>query len=182
MSEKLKTDGEKDAKVTNEESVSNTPNDSQSRIEILKLYPSKGEGGSWLYGIILMMGGVLFFILGLLELLNISFIYAYLVDQGLTDIAVMLPVMGVPNFAISFFAVIAGYGLIVDQEWGWGIAMFILVYTATQSIVNITATVINLSYNPSLIISNVFFWLSIFSLVIAVVGLIYLGLTKYKYA
>ncbi len=150
--------------------------------EKIKETASKGEGGSWLYGIILMAAGVFVIVLGVLDLLNISFIHNYLVDQGYSDIAAMLPTMGVTNFIIGLFSVIAGYGLIIDQEWGWGIAMFILVYVAAQSIVYIAETALNLAMNPSLLLASAVFWVAVVAAIISIIGLVYLGLTKYKYA
>jgi hypothetical protein len=150
--------------------------------EKLKGAPSKGEGGSWLYGIILMAAGAFIIVLGVMDMLNMNFIYNYLNDTGLSDLAAMLPTVGVTNFIIGIFAVIAGYGLIIDQEWGWGIAMFILVYTAAQAIVYLANTAVSLSLSPSLLLASVVFWVSLITVIIAVVGLIYLGLTKYKYA
>jgi len=42
--------------------------------EKLKGAPSKGEGGSWLYGILLMDAGVFVIVLGVLDLLNMNFV------------------------------------------------------------------------------------------------------------
>ena len=94
----------------------------------------------------------------------------------------LLPTVGITNFVIGLFAILGGYGLIIDQEWGWGISMLILVYTATQSVVYLINTIISMSVNPSLLIVSAIFWVALAVLVIAIVGLIYLGLTKYKYA
>ncbi|NVM29603.1 MAG: hypothetical protein HWN65_12245 [Candidatus Helarchaeota archaeon] len=137
----------------------------------LKGLPSKGEGGSWLYGIILMATGAFIIALGVLDLLNIDAISDLLISLGLTDWTAMLPTLGITNFVIGAFAFIAGYGLIEDQEWAWGISMFILVYIAAQSIVYIvTSTTVGVLA------------VSIVATAVAAVGLVYLGLTKYKYA
>jgi hypothetical protein len=144
--------------------------------------PSKGAGGSWLYGIILMAAGAFIIVLGVMDLLNMNFITTYLIDQGYGDIAAMLPTTGVINFVIGVFAIIGGYGLIADQEWGWGISMFILVYTAAQAIIYMINTINNLGMNPSSILASAVFWISIVATVVAIVGLVYLGLTKEKYA
>lgn len=144
--------------------------------------PSKGEGGSWLYGIILMAAGAFIIALGVMDLLNMNFISTYLIDQGYSDIAAMLPTTGVINFVIGFFAIIGGYGLIADQEWGWGISMLILVYTAAQAIIYAINTINNLAMNPSLILASAVFWIAIIAVVVAIVGIVYLGLTKEKYA
>ena len=73
--------------------------------------------------------------------------------------------------------------LIAIGEFRWaGIAMLILVYTAVQSTVYIATNVIPMLINPSDLISSASFWVGIIVLIIAVIGIVYLGLTKYKYA
>ena len=148
----------------------------------LKRYFSKGEGGSWLYGIILMATGAFIIVLGVLDILNIDFISDFLLSQGWADWAAMLPTMGVTNFIVGSFAVIAGYGLVIDQEWGWGIAMFILVYTAGQATVRVVSSVNELLLSPSSLNALGTLVVATVATVVAVVGLAYLGLTKYKYA
>ncbi|MHA1270039.1 MAG: hypothetical protein ACTSPY_09665 [Candidatus Helarchaeota archaeon] len=143
---------------------------------------SKGKGGSWLYGFILMAGGIMMLILGMVDLMGYNFIYNYLVSVGYSDIASSLPVAGVMNFVVGVFAIIAGYGLIIDQEWAWGIAMFILVYATIQSIVYIIQNYLSYLTSPSLLLAQTMFWVSIVIVIVAIAGLIYLGLTKYKYA
>jgi hypothetical protein len=152
--------------------------------EKLKEAPSKGAGGSWLYGIILMAAGAFVIVLGVLDLLNMNFIHNYLLSEvpGGAEIAALLPTVGVTNFVIGIFAIIGGYGLIIDQEWGWGISMLILVYTTAQAMVYMITNLISLSLNPSLIIASAVFWISLVTTIVAILGIVYLGLTKYKYA
>ena len=154
-------------------------NEEKSREELKKI--SKGKGGSWLYGFILMASGVLILVLGVMDLLNYNFIWNYIASEipDGAQIAEMIPVAGVTNFVIGIFAVIGGYGLIIDQEWAWGISMLILAYTAVQAIVYIAS---NISASPSDIFGQTSFYVGIVVLIIAIGGLIYLGLTKYKYA
>ena len=151
----------------------------KTREELKKI--SKGKGGSWIYGIILMLGGVLLLALGILDLLGYSWIYNYLISIALNDLAAALPVAGIMNFVIGLFAVISGYGLIIDQEWAWGIAMLILVYSAVQAVIYIIQNYLSLLLSPSILIDQAMFWVSISVLIVAITGLIYLGLTKYKY-
>ena len=148
----------------------------------LKRYFSKGEGGSWLYGIILIATGAFVIVLGVLNILNIDYISDFLISQGWADWAAMLPTMGVTNFVVGTFAVIAGYGLVIDQEWGWGIAMFILVYTAAQAIVQIAHSANELLISPTSLNALGTLVVASIATAVAVVGLVYLGLTKYKYA
>jgi hypothetical protein len=150
--------------------------------EKLKNAPSKGEGGSWLYGILLMAAGGFVIVLGILDLLNMNFIYNYLVGTGNPDLAAMLPTVGITNFIIGIFAIIGGYGLIIDQEWGWGISMLILVYTAAQAAIYLVNSAIELSISPSSLNALAVAIVSGITIVVAAVGMIYLGLTKYKYA
>lgn len=155
-------------------------NEEKSREELKKI--SKGKGGSWLFGFVLMAGGVLILVLGVLDLLNYNFIWNYISDIVGSEVAGMIPLAGVTNFVIGIFAVIAGYGLIVDQEWAWGISMLILAYTGVQAVVYIATNTLPIITNPSDLLASASFWVGIVVLIISIAGLIYLGLTKYKYA
>ena len=143
---------------------------------------SKGKGGSWLYGFILMGTGVLLLILGILELLGYSYIYSFLVANGQEDVAVMLSIGGILSLVVAMFAIAGGFGLIIDQEWAWGISMLVLTYTIAASILNLIESNLSLSVNPSDVNASAIFLTSIVMVVVAAIGVIYLGLTKYKYA
>lgn len=154
----------------------------RSREELKQI--SKGKGGSWIFGFVLMASGVLVLVLGVMDLLNYSFIWNYITSEvpGGSEIANMIPVAGVTNFVIGIFAVIAGYGLIIDQEWAWGISMLTFTFTAVQATVYIATNYLPMITSPSDLLANSAFWIGIVVLIISVAGLIYLGLTKYKYA
>ncbi len=134
---------------------------------------SKGEGGSWLYGIILMIAGGLIALIGVLQLCGIN-IFASL---GIPDI---LGVLGYAEILIGAWGFIGGIGLIKDQEWGWGISLVVLSYVIvkfiTDVIVGIQAAL------SSGIWTNWTLWIEIATVAIAAVGIVYLLLTKYKYA
>ncbi len=143
---------------------------------------SKGKGGSWLYGFILMGSGIFITVLGILELMNYSLVYTLLVENGVEDFAVMMSIGGVMNFIIAIFAIGAGFGLIIDQEWAWGISMLVLVFSTGVSIKNIIERFMSLGINPNDPLAVGIIVISFVIIGISVVGLIYLGLTKYKYA
>ncbi|MBD3230183.1 MAG: hypothetical protein GF329_18535 [Candidatus Lokiarchaeota archaeon] len=154
----------------------------RSREELKKI--SKGKGGSWVFGFVLMASGILILILGVMDLLNFNFIWNYIstvVPDG-SEIANMIPVAGVTNFVIGIFAIIGGYGLIIDQEWAWGISMLILTYTAVQAVVYIATNFLPMITSPSDLLASSTFWVGLVVLIISVIGIIYLGITKYKYA
>ncbi len=143
---------------------------------------SKGEGGSWLYGFILMGSGIIIIVLGMLELLNYTFVYNLLVSAGQEQYAALMPIGGVMNFVVGMFAIVAGFGLIIDQEWAWGMSMLILVFNIILSVVNIIQTNLIIEVSPSEPYSIAILGVSIALIIVSIVGLIYLGLTKYRYA
>jgi len=143
---------------------------------------SKGKGGSWLYGFILMGLGILVIALGLLDLLNYNEVAGFLTDNGFADLALMIAIPGVVNFVIGLFSVIAGFGLIIDQEWAWGISMLILCYSTVMGAVYAFQQTASISVNPSNVWSLPIISISIVVIIISIAGLLYLGLTKYKYA
>ena len=143
---------------------------------------SKGKGGSWLYGFILMGSGVLLTILGILELLGYSYIYSFLVSNGQEDVAVMMSIGGIMSLVVAMFAIAGGFGLIIDQEWAWGISMLVLTYTIAASILNLIESMLSLGVNPSDTNASAILAVSIVMIIVAGIGVVYLGLTKYKYA
>ncbi|HUX99871.1 MAG TPA: hypothetical protein VMV49_09975 [Candidatus Deferrimicrobium sp.] len=153
----------------------------EENIEELKL-KSKGKGGSWLYGFILMATGVFLIILGMLDLLGYSYVYNFLVTNGLSDVAIMMSIGGIMNFVVGMFAVVGGFGLIIDQEWAWGMSMLVLTYTIVLSIKNIIESNLSLGVNPSDTNSVAVLWVSVIVTIVSIAGLAYLGLTKHKYA
>ena len=143
---------------------------------------SKGKGGSWLYGFILMGTGTLLTILGILELLGYSYIYSFLVANGQEDVAVMLSIGGILNLVVAMFAIAGGFGLIIDQEWAWGISMLVLTYTIGASILNIIESTLSLGVNPSDTYAAAILGVSMIMIIVGAIGVVYLGLTKSKYA
>ncbi|MFX1294235.1 MAG: hypothetical protein ACFFD2_05180 [Promethearchaeota archaeon] len=129
-----------------------------------------------------MASGVIITILGILELLNYSYVYSVLVANEVEDLAVMMSIGGIMNLVIAIFAIAAGFGLIIDQEWAWGISMLILVYTTVVSIKNIIESNLSLAISPSGGYAAAILIVSIVMIIVSVIGLIYLGLTKSKYA
>ena len=143
---------------------------------------SKGEGGSWAYGFILMAIGAFLTALGILELLNYSYVFSFLMENEQQDVAVMLSITGIMSLVIAMFAIAGGFGLIIDQEWAWGISMLVLTYSAVVSVINVIQSNMSLGVNPSDTIAMAIMVVSIAIIVVSAIGLVYLGLTKYKYA
>jgi hypothetical protein len=79
---------------------------------------SKGEGGSWLYGIILILSGGFIFLTGLLNALGISLLSDLLTSIA-PELAFLAGIAGYTNMAIGVWGIIGGVGLIKDQEWRW---------------------------------------------------------------
>ena len=129
-----------------------------------------------------MGSGIFVIILGMLELLNYSFVYALLVSAGQEQSAALMPVGGIMHFFVGMFAIVGGFGLIVDQEWAWGMSMLILTYTTALSILNIVQTNMILAVSPSEPYAAGILGVSIALVISSIVGLVYLGLTKYRYA
>jgi hypothetical protein len=121
---------------------------------------SKGEGGSWLYGIILIIVGGFIATVGLLNLLGISI---------LADLMALILVIGA-------WGVIGGIGLIKDQEWGWGISLVVLSAVIVTFLTNVITMFSGALFN------DVILWIQFAAVVIAAIGIVYLLLTKYKYA
>ncbi|MHA1130201.1 MAG: hypothetical protein ACTSQI_17385 [Candidatus Helarchaeota archaeon] len=136
---------------------------------------SKGEGGSWLYGIILILSGGFVIITGILNLLGYNPIVAWLP----VDLQYLASTTSYLSMAIGVWGIIGGIGLIKDQEWGWGIALVILslviVMFAVDVVVGIMAAVQTMNW------TDINLWVKLVALIIAAVGIVYLLLTKEKY-
>jgi len=138
---------------------------------------SKGEGGSWLYGLILIIAGAFIVITGILNLLGLNPLGAIVPPEliGLVGIT------GWSSILIGAWGFIGGVGLIKDQEWGWGISLVVLSYVIVSYLADFIAVISALLAGtiPALGLVQ---WMEIVAVVIATVGIVYLLLTKYKYA
>lgn len=137
---------------------------------------SKGEGGSWLYGLILILAGAFIVITGILNLLGMNPISIYLATIN-PELAVLGSTSGWMSIVIGAWGFIGGVGLIKDQEWGWGISLVVL----SIVIVTYISDVITVLSTPG-VIPSIIQWIEIAAVVIAAIGIVYLLLTKYKYA
>ena len=133
---------------------------------------SKGEGGSWLFGIILILAGAFIVITGILNLLGFNPIQDWLP----LDLQYLAGVTGYVEIAIGGWGLIGGVGLIKDQEWGWGISLVVLSVVIVKYVADVIAGIMALDWE------NVNLWLKLVAVIICAVGIVYLGLTKYKYA
>ncbi|NVM27418.1 MAG: hypothetical protein HWN65_01140 [Candidatus Helarchaeota archaeon] len=133
---------------------------------------SRGEGGSWLYGIILVLAGGFIVITGILNLAGFNPILDWLP----VDLKYLAGVSGYVEMAIGTWGIVGGVGLIKDQEWGWGISLVVLSLVIVKYLSDVIAGIMALDWN------NINLWLKLVAVIIAAVGMVYLGLTKYKYA
>ena len=135
---------------------------------------SKGEGGSWLYGLILIIAGAFIVITGILNLLGLNPLGAILPPEliGLAGIT------GWSSILIGAWGFIGGVGLIKDQEWGWGISLVVL---SVVIVTYLTDVITILSLMPA-IMPTIVQWIELGAVVVSAVGIVYLLLTKYKYA
>ena len=124
---------------------------------------SKGEGGSWLYGLILIIAGGFILISGLLNALGISALGDLLgtIDPALSVLASSL---GYIYLAIGAWGVIGGIGLIKDQEWGWGISLVVLSSVIVAFLADAITAIMTLTFDLIAIIKVV-------TVVIAAVGI-----------
>ncbi len=136
---------------------------------------SKGEGGSWLYGIILMLAGGFVVITGILNLLGFNPI----VDWLPSELQYLASTTSYLYIGIGAWGVIGGIGLIKDQEWGWGISLVILslviIMFAAEVVVGLMAAIQTADW------SDISLWIKLVALIVAAVGIVYLLSTKEKY-
>ncbi|TFF85945.1 MAG: hypothetical protein EU551_02980 [Promethearchaeota archaeon] len=137
---------------------------------------SKGKGGSWLYGLLLILSGGFIVVTGLLATFGIDI-------TGLLPLgSSVIVTQGLLELLIGAWGIIGGIGLIKDQEWGWGISLVILTVVILKTITQVINGIINLITDPLATAMEFLFWLYFVPFVVAVVGIIYLLATKYKYA
>jgi hypothetical protein len=139
---------------------------------------SKGKGGSWLYGILLILSGAFILVMGILNILGFNPIAGLLPSEfsGLVGIS------GYRDLVIGAWGIIGGVGLIKDQEWGWGVSLVVLSVVIVLTITNVITGIMAVIGGDLTGLYTITFWLYIVPFIIAVVGIIYLLATKYKYA
>jgi len=139
---------------------------------------SKGEGGSWLYGLILMIAGGFILINGILNALGITFLAGYLalVDP---ELAVLATSLGYIYLAIGAWGIIGGIGLIKDQEWGWGISLVVLSSVIVAFLADVVSAIMTMALFATF---DLVIIIKLVAIIIAIVGIVYLLLTKEKYA
>jgi len=135
---------------------------------------SSEKGGSWLYGLILIIAGAFILITGILNVIGFNPIY----DLLPPEYQYLAGVSGYTNIAIGAWALIGGYGLIKDQEWGWGISLVVLSLVIVSYISEVIAGF--LAFN--IYMTDINFWLKFVALIIAAIGIVYLLATKKRYA
>ncbi|MFX1293792.1 MAG: hypothetical protein ACFFD2_02870 [Promethearchaeota archaeon] len=132
---------------------------------------SKGEGGSWLYGIILIVAGGFILLTGILNIIGFNPI----ADLLPADLAYLAGASSYVNIAIGVWGIIGGYGLIKDQEWGWGISLVVLSLVIVSFITDVITGLMAADF------ANINLWIKLIALIIAGVGIVYLIMNKEKY-
>jgi len=140
--------------------------------EVERMSESKGEGGSWLYGILLILAGGFIVVTGIMNLVG----YNPLLPLVPEEYWPFLSVTSYLYIALGAWGVIGGIGLIKDQEWGWGISLVVLSVVIVAFVSEVIAGFMTANW------TNIIFWIKFAALVVAAVGIVYLLLTKYKYA
>lgn len=143
---------------------------------------SSGEGGSWFYGIILIVAGAFLLINSILNLIGWNPIAVLGAMTGSDAALRAVQTSAYTDMVISAWAVIGGIGLIKDQEWGWGVSLLILTYVIVKFLFEIIQSIAVLVAAPALAIYSINVWIYVILFVIAAVGVVYLLATKVKYA
>ena len=138
---------------------------------------SKGKGGSWLYGILLIVSGAFILAMGILNILGFNPISGLLPPE----LASIGGISGYRDLLIGIWGIVGGIGLIKDQEWGWGVSLVVLSVVIVITITSVITGILAVIGDPSALI-NLSFWAYMVPFIIAVVGIIYLLATKSKYA
>ncbi|MBD3229659.1 MAG: hypothetical protein GF329_15870 [Candidatus Lokiarchaeota archaeon] len=137
---------------------------------------SKGEGGSWLYGIILMVAGGFVVLTGILNFFGFNPITDWLP----TELKYLAGTISFIYIGIGGWGIISGIGLIKDQEWAWGIALVVLslviIAFAADVVIGLMAAFQTWNF------TDINLWIKLVILIVAAVGIVYLLLTKEKYA
>jgi hypothetical protein len=135
---------------------------------------SKGEGGSWLYGLLLIIAGAFIVLTGIMNVAGWNPIGPLLPPE----LQVLASTSGWMSIVIGAWGFVGGVGLIKDQEWGWGISLVVLSVVIVTYLIDVI-TVISLM--PA-VLPTIIQWIEIGAVVVCAIGIVYLLLTKYKYA
>ncbi len=144
--------------------------------EVIMMGESKGEGGSWLYGIILILSGGFILVTGILYCAGIGPIAEFFAGMSLGSLSILASAQGWIYMAIGGWGVIGGIGLIKDQEWGWGISLVVLSTVIITFLADVIAGIVTANW------ADVMMWIKLIALIVAAVGIVYLLATKEKYA
>jgi hypothetical protein len=138
---------------------------------------SKGEGGSWIYGLLLIIAGAFIVITGIMNVMGWNPLGVILggIDP---ELALLASTTGWMSIIIGAWGFIGGIGLIKDQEWGWGISLVVLSVVIVTYLIDFITI---LSAMPA-IMPSIIQWIEIGAVVVSAIGIVYLLLTKYKYA
>ncbi len=133
---------------------------------------SRGEGGSHLYGILLIIAGGFTVATGILNLVGYNPIIEWLPPY----LDFLAGTLGWTIIGIGAWGIIGGVGLLRDQEWGWGISLVVLSIVIITFISEVIGGFIIQDW------FNINMWIKLGAMIVAGVGIAYLLLTKYKYA
>ena len=138
---------------------------------------SKGKGGSWLYGLLLIIAGAFIAVTGILNIAGLNPLTLILEDIS-PGMGILSSTTGWTSIVLGAWGFIGGVGLIKDQEWGWGISLVVLSIVIVTFLVDFITI---LSMMPA-ILPSIVQWIEIGAVAVSAVGIVYLLLTKYKYA
>jgi len=139
---------------------------------------SKGEGGSWFFGIVLIVVGAFLILNGILNAVGWNPMVMLSADPAA---ARAVGTSAWTDLCIAGFAIVGGIGLIQDQEWGWGISLVILTFTVVKFLGDSIAAITAMVVNPLGAIFSLSVVMYIGILIVGGVGIAYLLLTKFKY-
>ncbi|MHA1143522.1 MAG: hypothetical protein ACTSRW_02225 [Candidatus Helarchaeota archaeon] len=145
------------------------------------------KGGSWFFGIIMILAGALLVVLGiagpivgpiLAIIPGFQTVATKIINTFSSGAAGMITKGGM--------AVVSGIGLIKDEEWALGMAILLLVLVVVDSISYtiswaITAALAMMALNPFGAIDPLGI-LNVILFIVGVVGIVYLILTRERYS
>jgi len=137
---------------------------------------SKGAGGSKLFGIVLIIAGAFIAIIGILNVVGFN----PLKDVLPQDYKFLAGITGWSNIVIGAWGFIGGVGLTQSQEWGWGISLVVFSTVIVTFIAEVYYGILAAMTSGNW--SDFTMWLKLVAIGLSAVGIVYLLLTKYKYA
>ncbi len=136
-----------------------------------------------LLNIILMVLGILFVILGVMQILpyfGVDSVPEWLVTllSGSEGARALIGQAGLVTTVLGVWCFIAGVGLMREQEWAWGIGLVVLSLMFVNSI---GALIGWISVPATFEVGNFTTWITLLGLIVSVLGFLWLIFTKKIY-